>query len=97
MVRFAAIAKDTSQRSRATRIARGAAIGSRYRAEPAKNRINAEMKKMRTHAVTKSGLRTHHATAKAPIANDAQNKGLGSMRAPPAAAASATGHRPRKA
>ena len=56
----------------------GAAIGSRYRADPAKKMTSAEAKKITTQAVRKSGLRvTHHAMTIAPIPNETQNKGFG--------------------
>src|SRR3954453_23182550 len=76
----------------------GAAIGSKYLADPAKKMTSAETKKIRTHAVRKSGLRVaHQAITKAPIANETKNSGLESMKSPNAPAPTATGQRQRNA
>src|ERR1700722_10008871 len=69
----------------AARIASGAAIGNRYRADPAKNTISAPAKKISTQALRKSRP-THEDSTTTPNPSDAQNIGFGSKNAPPAAA-----------
>src|SRR5580658_3686366 len=61
----------------AARIARGAAMGNKYRAEPAKNTISAPAKKISTQASRKFFLK-HEDKTTTPNPRDAQNIGFGS-------------------
>src|ERR1700733_5388537 len=77
------------------RIAKGAATGSRYRADPAKNTTIAGAKNSTSHQPGKTpwmDCSTHHPSTHTPSAKEHQNGGLASKFPPPPPATPATIH-----